>query len=416
MTATIRISAPHDLLALIPTLAGFRPERSLVCLVFREDRVVGVLRYDLPREAAERAPLVDAALDVFRRIRDADGIVLVTYSDGRYRCRAAGGERALLRLLARRAKAAGLVVRDVLRVASDGWGSMLDSGTPDGGHPLDLVDASPVTRHPAILGRHLGTIDEGTAVPDVGVAEAEAVGIALQALEAELDADVDAGGIDGPDAPGGPDGPDGPDGPAVPTGPTGRHRRFEDLLARPVDLVESMLDRPPGAEATTEDVERSAWLIKLAGLPVCRDAMMLQVAFGPSAGRLVLDDAITAFRAASARDDPLEPAPEEGPALVALGRMVLGDTTERPNPDRVERGMAVILRVVAAAPARERAGLLCMAGWLAWGLGRGSAASGLLQRALTADAGHSMARLLAQYVGTGALPAWLFQDPERAPA
>ena len=35
MTTIIRAAAAHDLLALVPALAGFQPERSIVCVAFR---------------------------------------------------------------------------------------------------------------------------------------------------------------------------------------------------------------------------------------------------------------------------------------------------------------------------------------------------------------------------------------------
>lgn len=389
MTETIRVAAAHDLLALVPTLAGFRPERSLVCLVFHGHRIVGVLRYDLPRTAAERVPLADAALGVFCRIGAADGVVLISYSDRRYRSRAAGAERTLLRLLARRARHAGFAVRDVLRVASDGWGSLLDPDVPTDGRPLELVETSLVTRHPAIRDRRPGTIDEGLTVPDLCATEIEAVRSARRALTTRHTDEV-----------------------GVPV---------SDPLLRSVGLMESLLDRPPGTDATMEDAERLARLVELAALPACRDAMMLLVAFGPRAGRLVLDDA-RAVRSraddADADDADAADAPDDqaDATAVELGRMLLGDTMERPDPERVALGVSVLLRAAAASSGPDRAGPLCMAGWLVWGLGRGSAAASLLEQAVDADPGQVMAQLLARYFATGALPAWMFPPADVAPA
>ena len=54
MTTIIRATDANDLLALVPALAGFVPERSIVGVAFRGCRSAGVLRHDLPRRARDR--------------------------------------------------------------------------------------------------------------------------------------------------------------------------------------------------------------------------------------------------------------------------------------------------------------------------------------------------------------------------
>lgn len=385
MNSTIRVASAHDLLALIPVLAGYRPERSLVCVAFREDRIVGVLRYDLPRRADERGPLADAAVGVLCRIPDADGLVVVTYSDARYRSRSVGGDRALLRVLMQRARRAGFAIRDAFRVAGDGWDSVLEDDAPEGGHPLELIEASSVLHHPAIADAAPGVIDACAALPEVSAHERERIRTALLVLDAEY------GPAPRADAPG---------------VERARPRGTEAArLPDPIELVESLLSRPPAREPTDDDVVRLAWLARLAAIPVCRDAMMLQVAFGPAAGHAAL-----AWSDVEP-DDGFDAHDGCGDACVAhdsVGRMLLGETAERPDSTRVERGVAVVLRAAASAPAQEGAGLLCMAAWLAWGLGRGSAAATLLERSLEADPTHAMAQLFARYFATGAIPEWAF--------
>ncbi|MDR5701298.1 DUF4192 family protein [Agromyces aerolatus] len=372
MNSPIRIASAQDLLALTPVLAGYRPERSLVCLAFREDRVAGVLRYDLPTAIPEREPLVSAAIGVLCRIPDIEGLVVVTYSDARFRSRAAAGERALLRLLMRQARQAGFATRDAIRVACDAWGSLLDPETPADGHPLELIESSSVLQHPSIAGRAPGAIDDGTALPQIADAEVELVRTALRELEAEYGAAAGAEGARSRSWP---------------------EHEAELRTAQPVDLVESLLARTPATPPTDDDVVRLAWFARLAAVPVSRDAMMLQIAFGPRVGRTALADV---------------PEPVGG-AHLALGRMLLGETCERPDDERVRRGREVLLRTAASAPPRERAGLLCMASWLVWATGRGTAASTLLDASLAADPGHAMAQLLHRYFATGALPEWLFE-------
>jgi uncharacterized membrane protein len=53
-----------------------------------------------------------------------------------------------------------------------------------------------------------------------------------------------------------------------------------------------------------------------------------------------------------------------------------------------------------------------VAAWLAWALGMGSAAGLLVEQAVSADPEHSMATLLAAFIGSGAVPDWAFTEPE----
>jgi hypothetical protein len=96
-----------------------------------------------------------------------------------------------------------------------------------------------------------------------------------------------------------------------------------------------------------------------------------------------------------------------------LGRLLLGQTTTRPDPHRIERALDVLRPLVPNLPAGHRAGTLCIAAWLSWALGRGSAAGALIDRALEADPAHSMAQLLSAFIGSGALPEWAFAEPVR---
>lgn len=413
MTSTIRVASPQDLLALVPALAGYRPERSLVCLAFREDRIVGVLRYDLPGRPEDRDPLVEAALSVLHRIPDADGALFVAYSGDTFDGRAAPGERSLLRELTRRARSSGLSVRDAFRVARDAWGSALEVDPPAEGRPLELIETSPVADHPALGRCRLRPSTEFTTLPEVSAAEREAVRVARRTLEERHGPVGDATGLLDDDA-----GAGEPD--------LARALRATLALADPVTLVEALLfGHPAGARTTAgaddsgapvelgdADQVRTAWLIRLAGVPICRDAMMLQIAFGAGVGRRVLRDALELLAAPRAATGDSEPAAEE-PAGVEYGRLLLGDTRRAPDTERVERGVVILLRAAAAVPADERAGLLCMAAWLVWGLGRGSAAASLLELALAAEPAHGMARLLARYFATGALPEWAFRRFER---
>lgn len=394
MTTIIRAGAAHDLLALVPALAGFRPTRSIVCIAFRGTRSVGVLRHDLPRRARDRAALVTSIVGTLCRMPGVDGVVPIVYTDRTFAADRGLPERTLLGLVVRRAEQAGFLVRDALCRAADAWGSLLDPDTPSSGHPLARIEQSEAA---ALAPDEAGDAPAVTAeLPERDPAAAAAIAEELAAL-------------------------------ADPT-------RVEACLERlgpqadPVELVEVLLDDAAGDPAA-HPAHRLAWFAHLATSPSMRDAMMLQFAFGADVGRLALDDAeLTATRAArygETVDDLVEHEFDRGTesdVSRTLGNLLLGQVTTRPDVRRVERAFGVLRRLIADAPADRRTGLLCIAAWLAWSLGRGSAAGALIDRAVEAEPTHSMARLLSAFIGSGALPEWAFipaeedAGPELGPA
>jgi hypothetical protein len=94
-----------------------------------------------------------------------------------------------------------------------------------------------------------------------------------------------------------------------------------------------------------------------------------------------------------------------------LSRLLLGQSMLRPDRARVESALALLLPLIANAPPSHRVGPLCIAAWLSWSLGRGSAAGALIGRALDTESEHPMANLLGAFIGSGALPDWAFGHP-----
>lgn len=391
MTTIIRAGAAHDFLAVVPTLMGYAPVRSLVCVAFRGNRSAGVLRYDLPRRARDREALASVVVGIVCRMPGVDAIVPIVYTEATFARRGAMPERALLEVLVARAEAAGFLVRDALCVAGDGWGSVLDPALPAQGHPLDRIASSPAASDPACL------------TPDpAGAAALAMLPLPDPALSARVerlldvcdrDVELDAFGLR--------------------RRPRDLERLLEELgaLVDPVELVEALLDDDPAGIGA----DLLAWLVHLAGRPPFRDAMMLQFAFGPAIGELALDDAIDVNERAAERGEGVgelvaRESAERGARTVAgdLSRLLLGESPTRPDPDRIERAIAVLRRAIAHAPERYRPGPLCIAAWLAWALGRGSAAGAFVDRALEIEPGHTMAGLLSAYLGSGAIPEWAF--------
>jgi len=391
MTTIIRAEAAHDFLALVPALTGYAPERSLVCVAFRGNRTVGVLRHDLPRRARDREALVSVVVGTVCRMPGVDAIVPIAYTGATFARRKSMPERPLLRLMVARAAEAGFVVRDALCVAADGWGSLLDSEMPPEGHPLELIAASAVASEPDLRtpdGAGVASLAELPAAdPDVAADVAHILHVC--------------------------DGADRIDAFGLPRPPKDLERLLEklDALVDPVELVEALVVTEPGRIGA----ERLAWLVHLAGRPAFRDAMMLQFAFGPFVGEMALDDSIEANERAAASGESMDQLvrrelAEGGPETIDgfLSRLMLGQTTARPDAERIERAIAVLRRAIAHVPERYRPGALCIAGWLAWALGRGSAAGAFLDRALEVEPTHTMAGLLHAYFGSGAIPEWAF--------
>ncbi|WP_127793014.1 DUF4192 family protein [Agromyces sp. LHK192] len=380
MTSIIRAESAHDFLAMLPTLAGYRPERSLVWVAFRGNRTAGVIRFDLPRRAADRDRLVAAGIGMLCRLAGVDAVVPVAYTSDPYAGRRGAGTTNLLRLAVRRAEEAGFLVRDALHVARDAWASVLDAGPCATGMPLELIERSPVA---LAHGDHdLGDGPTGFhRLPEADPEQVERVG----AILARLRGGFTAAGT-----------------PRAAADSSAAIASLADELeglgwrTDPVEFIEFVVAVPDDAADRTREL---AWLAHLAALPVYRDAMMLQVAFGRIVGERALDDWGPA----------IDPTVGE-----MLAELLLGRSSRRPDVERVERGIAFALRAAVTVSDAHRAGVLCMAGWLSWTLGRGSAAADLFERALDADPSQGMARLLLEHLGAGAFPDWAFTEPQAA--
>ncbi|WP_168209079.1 DUF4192 family protein [Agromyces intestinalis] len=405
MTEIIRAGSAHDFLALVPAIAGYRPERSLVCVAFRGNRTAGLLRHDLPKRIADHDSLVGHLIGTLCRMPGVDALVPIVYTSSGYASTRARNERRLLDRILHDAAEAGFEVRDALRVASDGWGSVLDPDAPASGHPLELIATAPAAARGAAASASRARDGAALPRPDAGyrreVAEA-------------LDAFGEVGRRDA-------------------FGRYGIGRRLEAALdalgdaTDPVVLVE-VLARCRVGEARPEERPEAllvGWLAHLAEAPRYRDAMMLQFAFGALVGETAFEFGLDGLGdvhddvhdVEGTRDLDYEAAMVDAyePSTALLGdpmpaRLLLGLSTVRPDADRVERAIAVLRLALAHVDPSRSAGLACMAAWLSWTLGRGTVAAAFLDLADRGDPGCTMAGLLRAYFASGALPEWAFHD------
>lgn len=130
----ISLASPAALCAAVPHLLGFVPEHSAVIVWLSGGRIVVTQRIDLPRQGV---PLESWMSQAWSHVgaRQADEIALVICCDG------SDGlpHRRLAGAVARRARAAGQGVRDVLLLSGGRWRSLHCRDAtccPPGGRPI----------------------------------------------------------------------------------------------------------------------------------------------------------------------------------------------------------------------------------------------------------------------------------------
>jgi len=120
-TNTITLKSPHELLAVVPFVLGFRPTNSIVVLCLSQHRLGLTQRLDLPRP--EHACQVSLALMPSLVVEDPDSVVLVGYENR------AGESLPALESLTAALQSREVEVHDRLVVRNGRWRS-LDCDNP----------------------------------------------------------------------------------------------------------------------------------------------------------------------------------------------------------------------------------------------------------------------------------------------
>ncbi|MER7798617.1 DUF4192 family protein [Microbacterium sp. NPDC096154] len=351
MTTVIQASEPARFLSLLPHLAGFTPRESLVLVPFAERRTIGALRIDLPEPGADLAEYSATAVGLICKVREADRVAIVVYTDAAYRDgagRPAGAD--LVHEVLRRAHECGLPPVYTLCVAADAWGDPLEPGGPD--LPLDDIQPADVELDDGPADDVSGDQDSGCALPPSDLATRERVANELRAFSLTL---------------------------GDPTLPA---------------LIESaILDDP------TELSPRSlAQLIQLLDRPALRDVALHQWCGGYDEGV-----ATQAWQIEWTRDR----------SLVPTGPVRLAGEGAGVDPRRLERALELARRLAACAPRANRAGPLVAAAWLSWALGRSTHAAHYVGLVRELDPNHGLAGIVAAMISAGHLPEWVFDRSAR---
>ncbi|WP_394770481.1 DUF4192 domain-containing protein [Lacisediminihabitans sp.] len=365
MTFVLKVSGPADLLAMVPELVGFTPRNSVVLLAFRGTRTCGALRFDLPagQSKTTHKRVATFIVGMLCKLPDIDAVIPVICTDDGFAGGAVVPRRAFAELLARRLEFSGFDLRDSLCLAADGWASYL-SAPPPGGHPLSEIADSPAA---AALpdGLRAPATPHGR-IPDADPADA-------RRLQKRL---------------------------------AGYRRLYERMTTEdpatfpdPVELA-PLSDIPLFAEEALSwdedalDAHGALLLFALQGPPV-RDHVMLQWATSLAVGDRMWRDIVEDRASDSAAD-------------AELSNLMFG-VGPRPDPERVERGIRVLLTLASRVTGADRLAPLCMLAWLNWALGRGSAAGHYIDEARAIQSDYGMAVVLDTMFSNGLLPEWAFR-------
>jgi hypothetical protein len=363
MPVILKAQSSADLLAMLPSLVGFAPRESLVFLAFRGKRTCGAVRFDLPRSksAAVKKRLVTSMIGMLCKIPGVDAMVPVIYTDAAFADAGGPPDGDVAEVVARRVRNAGFELRELLCQASDGWCSYLDSQPPAGGYPLSDIADSPVLAEIPEQLPEASVPSSEASVPDADWAVKERMGLELAALRATT------------------------------TEPS-------SALEGAAGLIEEAL------EWTEADVDaRAAQLLFVLETPILPWVAVVQWASTVTVGAALVG-VVRELMETHREPDP------SSPIMQTMSDIVSG-AASRPDPERIEHGIALVRALVSRAEDAARPDLLCMLAWLSWALGHGSDASRYLAQCDQIEPIYDMAETLRDIFRAAPIPEWAFAVP-----
>lgn len=376
MTTIVKAAGAAHFLSLIPAMLGFTPSRSLVLVPFHRGRSIGAMRLDLPSADADLDAFAATCLGMVCRLPDADALAAVVFTDEG--CGEGLPRAALVKSLRRAADACGLDLTDALTVASDGWGSHLDAGSPPGARPLSALRLPP----PATVQVAPGDQSSGASLPPAEPARAEAVAAALHAVRRALRT-LCGDRSELPDQiPGAP--PD--DDHRIDPTALAAACRLDDV----VEFFEQVLD----ADAAALPPYDAALLVWCLSRPALRDIALVQWSADARRGTRALE---------------AQQRWEDGDEYPTDLAMTMWGEGPRPDPERLAHALALARHAAALAPPPLRPGALAACAWLSWALGRSTHAERYARLAVDIEPEHGLSEIVLSFVAAGHLPDWAFR-------
>ena len=438
-----RVSAPPDILSLIPHTLGFEPENSLVLMALCGGRLGATLRLDLPPGRGFKSTAAAAyALNACRFMAsdpEADGALLALYTDEPWTSPAHPPYRPLVRRLEKEFSTAGIPLRDGWLVGPDLWrnyfcdrpGCCPWPGTPRQQIADSMLNTELIYRGSAVASSLKSAVGDGLPGPWDNQA-------AVAAAQARFSTRVN--------------------------GHWNESRQFRGTLLRWVGAADSGNGQPGQANGLRGDPDLAGFLLAslcdrsvrdtllvlgAAGVPAALEGaranglMRRQVhapvfprpatagmagtvapavtgappdgtaAAAVTGGPEGTDGPAVAGHPAGADatdlfgEEPVQGRPGAGAAAAGNFRDILvGTSSTAPDWPLLDRMYAVFRELVPVAEGDPKAALLSLLAWIEWARGRGSRADVYLRHALQASPDYRLALLLRELLGTGVLPDW----------
>ena len=443
-----RVSAPADILSLIPHTLGFEPRNSMVLMALHGGRLGATLRLDLPAAPGAAGGGAAYALTAVRFLASdtgADGTLLVLYTDRPWTHPARPPFRPLVRQLENELDAAGLPVRDGWLVGPETWRDYFcvrPDCCPWPGRPRSQISDSMLNTELVYRGSAFApSLDravaesfppawpnarEVLAAQERYAANLRGRWCGHEQFSGTLGLWADTIGDSGPGAPGSIPGTHIPGSRAGHPVPGVRDAELAGFLLAGLHdraVRDTLLVLAAAGPRTAFDGAAANGLIRPqvhppvfpgnvspGGRGAGKDEGAQNGDAKPTVRAEGLPDGIPATRAEglppatpAAVPRGTEPA---GSAAARFRGILVGATAVPPDWGRLDAAHELFTDLVPVAEGESAAALLSLLAWIEWARGRGSRAHLYLELALGASAGYRLALLLRELLGTGMLPDW----------
>ncbi|WP_284979575.1 DUF4192 domain-containing protein [Arthrobacter sp. fls2-241-R2A-200] len=434
---TLSIQQPEDILGYVPHMLGYCPEDSLVAITMQGKALGATLRVDLPqrtpsssRLAAWLAAFSDQIRGYLISDRDADGVLLVVYTDhGWSDHTVTSAATPLLEALQHSLDEVGLPVRDAWLVGSEYWRSAYCSDEqccPQPGLPVAMITNSHLSAEMVFRGSSIGPSPRSEHQRR-NSSDAICLGPKVEAAEARFSLSL--------------------------SGRWRSERCFDAVLDVWRGVLAGSRHQVHLCAETDEDL--IGFLRATLKVPAWRDAVVVMSAAGsecaksgaeafglfsgddsdplpfdpyllggqcfgaPSGAAGTEEDArrrggVGGDSERARGGDPVRGEDMDRPGVYTYGDVLLGEQPDIPDwscMDALQRLLGVLCGDGEQGEASAAA--LTLQAWVAWCKGRGSHAHACLVRALEACPGYRFAELFTGILGEGSLCGWA-RSPESA--